>query len=182
VNGREGLPKSPELPKFPKFKVRASRGPSACGAFVAASTHKDPMSKAGLNEHHLRRLSTAMATLDAAGARLLDLLEGQYGGSPLTVMEDSLSAPEREKIKAGLQRLRPLLLEFARKNNLRASPRDLRRVMVAEISRMWTILEDLHAKKLRGMGTVPAAIAAEIDSDVDRMLAIVKELREALMK
>jgi hypothetical protein len=165
------------------LKERAARGFSACGAFVAArAQYKHPMSKAGLNEHHLRRLSTAMATLDAAGARLLDLLGGKYGGSPLTVIEDSLSVPEREKIRAGLLQLRPLLLDFARKNNLRASPRDLRRMMVAEISRMWTILEDLHAKKLRGMGTVPAAIATEIDSDVDRMLAIVRELREALMK
>lgn len=140
------------------------------------------MSKAGLNEHHLRRLSTAMAMLDATGAKLMDLLEGKQSPSSLTIVEGSPSGPEREKIRNAVEQLRPLLTEFVRKHDLRVSRRDTRRVMVAEISRMWTVLEDLHAKKLRGMGTVPAAIAAEIDSDVDRMLLLVKEMKDVLMK
>jgi len=140
------------------------------------------MSKAGLNQHHLRRLSTAMAAIDATGGRLLELLDYKPSASSLTVIEDSLLPGERESIRDGIEQLRPLVMEFAQKHGLRASSRDLRRVMVAEVSRMWTILEDLHARKLRGMGAVPGAIAAEIDQDVDRMLAIVKELREVLMK
>jgi hypothetical protein len=140
------------------------------------------MSKAELNPHHLRRLSTAMAAIDATGGKLLDLLDNKPSASSLTVIEDFLLPRERESIRDSLEQLRPLVVEFAQKYGLRASSRDLRRVMVAEISRMWTILEDLHAKKLRGMGAVPATIATEIDSDVDRMLAILKQLREALTR
>lgn len=140
------------------------------------------MSKTGLNDNHLRRLSSAMASLDAAGARLLDVAESKHDPASLTLLEGFLSAAEREKITTGVRQLRASFREFTKKIGLRPPSRNLRRVLVAEISRMWVILEDLHASGLRGMGPIPASVAQNIDAEVNRMLLIVEQLRESIVK
>lgn len=138
------------------------------------------MKSAGLNEHHLRRLTTAMALIDAAAARILDALNINPDPSPINVREGSISPEENKGVTALIRRLRPLAWEFSAKYGLQPKRRDVRRFVVAEISHMWTILENLHANKLRGLGPISEAAALQLNADVDRMLKIVEELRRAL--
>ena len=138
------------------------------------------MEKAGLNENHKRRLAVAMAMVDAAAARILDLLDEKTSAKAMTVMKQSISAEERARLREALHRLQPLTVSFAHKHGLERRSRDLRQMLVAELSQIWTTLENCRPRRMKGMGEIPAAAAAPIERDLERMLEVLEEIRRVL--
>lgn len=136
--------------------------------------------KPGLNANHRRRLGVAMALVDAAAARILDLLDQKPSGKGMTEMKQSVTAEERERLRAAVERLQPLTLALAHKYGLERRSKDLRQVLVAELSQIWTTLENCRPRRMRGMGEVPAAVAAPLERDLEHMLAALEEIQRAL--
>jgi hypothetical protein len=139
------------------------------------------MTSKGLNGNHLRRLATSMTMVDAAATRILDLLDNRPAPSRMTVVdESSLGAHEQSAIRELVASLQTMAAQFAGKYGVAPQTRDLRRSINAQMSQVWTVLENTHAKKMKGMGKVPEDVAGEIDEDVDQMLALVKSIPRAL--
>lgn len=139
------------------------------------------MSDSGLNENHLRRLATSMSMIDAAAARILDLLDEKTTPKSMTLMDSaSLSRADRERIRTLVDALQPLAIDFAKKYELAKLSKDLRRTISAEVSQVWTVLENSHAKNLRGMGPLDPDIAQQIDRDLAAMLTVIKEMMLAI--
>ena len=89
------------------------------------------MEKAGLNENHKRRLGVAMALVDAAAARILDLLDERNSPKSMTVMQPSISKEERARLREAMHRLQPLTVRFAHQHGLERRRQDLRQTVVA---------------------------------------------------
>lgn len=139
------------------------------------------MKQEGLNDNHLRRLATSMAMVDAAAARILDLLDERTTPKRMTVLDrTSLSPAQRTTIRDLVAQLQPAAEELGKKYGLGKHAKDLRRSVSAEISQVWTILEDTHAKNLKGMGPVPEDAATKIDQDVNEMLLLVRRIMRAV--
>ena len=139
------------------------------------------MSHFGLNENHLRRLATSMSMVDAAAARVLNLLDEKTTPKSMTLMEGaSVTSSDRERIRELVARLQPLAIEFARKYELAKLSKDLRRTIAAEVSQIWTILENSHAQNLRGMGPLSLGVAQQLDRDLEVMLNLIKEVIQTL--
>ncbi len=138
------------------------------------------MEKAGLNENHKRRLAVAMAMVDAAAARILDLLDEKNSPKAMTVMKQSISAEERARLREAMNRLQPLALSFANKHGLERRSKDLRQMLVAELSQIWTTLENCRPRRMKGMGEMAATAAEPIERDLERMLHLLDEIRKAL--
>lgn len=138
------------------------------------------MDNSGLNENHKRRLAVAMAMVDAAAARILDLLDERTSAALMTVVAQTVSQEERQELRSALARLQPLTAKFAHKYGLEKHRKDLRRTIVAEISQVWTILENSRPDRMKGMGKVAEPMAEVLDRDLGRMLAIVEEITNAL--
>lgn len=138
------------------------------------------MEKAGLNENHKRRLAVAMAMVDAAAARILDLLDEKGSPKAMTVMKQSLSAEERARLQEAMKRLQPLALGFAHRHGLERRSKDLCQMLVAELSQIWTTLENCRPRRMKGMGEVPAAAAEPVERDLERMLQLLEEIRQTL--
>ena len=134
----------------------------------------------GLNDNHLRRLTTSMTMVDAAATRILDLLDGPASSRLTVVDKSSLSAQEKAAIRELVAGLDIMAGRFAAKYGLRTQSRDLRRTINAQMSQVWTTLENTHAKKMKGMGRVGEEAAAQIDRDVDEMLSLVKDILQIL--
>lgn len=138
------------------------------------------MEKAGLNENHKRRLAVAMAMVDAAAARILDLLDEKGSPKAMTVMKQSISAEERARLREAMNRLQPLTVGFAHKHGLERRNKDLRQMLVAELSQIWTTLENCRPRRMKGMGEIAAAAGEPIERDLERMLQLLEEIRETL--
>jgi hypothetical protein len=139
------------------------------------------MTSKGLNGNHLRRLATSMTMVDAAASRILDFLDDPATGSRMTVVDKtSLGSHEQSAIRELVASLKTMAARFARKYGVAPQTRDLRRSINAQMSQVWTVLENTHARKMKGMGRVPEEVAEEIDADVDEMLALVKSILQAL--
>jgi hypothetical protein len=138
------------------------------------------MDKAGLNENHRRRLAVAMAMVDAAAARILDLLDDKSSPKRMTMMQPSLSREERERLREAMHRLQPLTVSFAHEHGLERRSQDLRQTVMAELSQIWTTLENCRPRRMKGMGQVPAAAAEPVERDLERMLQVLEEIRKVL--
>lgn len=130
------------------------------------------MAEHGLNENHKRRLAVAMALVDAAAVRILDLLDERTSPATMTVVERSLPPSKRQELRKSLRELQALAAGLAQGYGLDKRRKDLRRTIVAELSQIWTALEDSRPHKMKGMGPVPAQVAESLDRDLDRMLEL----------
>lgn len=134
----------------------------------------------GLNDNHKRRLAVSMAMIDAAAARILDLLDERTSPTKMSVLERSISDDKREHLRQFLHTLQPLTAELARRYGLEKHRRDLRRTVIAELSQMWTTAEDCAPEKLEGMGHVGPDIQEPLREDVRRLVALVREMQRVL--
>ena len=138
------------------------------------------MPENGLNENHKRRLAVAMALVDAGVARILDQLDERTSPTTMTVVERSIPQSERTELKETLRELQTLTASVARAYGLDKRRKHLRRTIVAELSQIWTILEDSRPRKMKGMGAGPAEVAESLDRDVDQMLKLLERCRHAV--
>lgn len=138
------------------------------------------METAGLNENHKRRLAVAMAMVDAAAARILDLLDEKGSPKTMTVMQQSISREEQARLREAMNRLQPFTLSFAHQHGLERRTKDLRQMVVAELSQIWTTLENCRPRRMKGMGEIPAATGDPIERDLERMLHLLDEIRQTL--
>ncbi|HXE89348.1 MAG TPA: hypothetical protein VNK82_00120 [Terriglobales bacterium] len=134
------------------------------------------MDDPGLNENHLRRLAVSMAMVDAAVVRILDLLDHKPSPARLNVVEPSLSAADTALLREALHKLQPLAEKLARDYGLETHRRDLRRIVAAETSQMWTILENCRPRRMKGLGKVPALAAHQLDQRLDEMISILERM------
>ena len=138
------------------------------------------MEKTGLNENHKRRLAVAMAMVDAAAARILDLLDEKTSARAMTVLKQSLSPEERARLREAMHRLQPLTVSFAHKYGLERRSKDLRQMLGAELSQIWTTLENCRPRRMKGMGEIASTAADPIERDLERMLQLLEEINRAL--
>lgn len=139
-----------------------------------------PTPEEGLNENHKRRLGVAMAMIDAAAARILDLIDQRTSPTTMSVVEDSISARERERLREIIRQLQPLAAELAHRYGLEKHRRDMRRTVIAELSQMWTTAEDCAPERLEGMGPVGGAVQKPLREDVRRLVELIREMQRAL--
>lgn len=138
------------------------------------------MEESGLNENHKRRLAVAMAMVDAAAARILDLLDETGSPKAMTLMKQSVSTEERARLREAMNRLQPLALSFAHRHGLERRSKDLRQTVAAELSQIWTTLENCRPRRMKGMGEMGAAAGEPIERDLERMLQVLEEIRRVL--
>ena len=134
----------------------------------------------GLNEGHLRRLSSGMVIVDSAITRMLDLLNGHAASTPMTAIEGAPSNEEGELLRVSLQKLRVLISALAEKYDLEPSRKQIPRMLMADASQMWTSLEDCRPSRMRGYGGIPQIEAVTLESDLQRLLQTVNEIIQVL--
>jgi len=129
-----------------------------------------------LNEHHLRRLATAMIMVDAACARILDLLDGRSSPATMTVWENSLSVEQSELIRSQIKELQTMTRQLAREYSLQKQRKEMKQSIRADVSQIWTILENCRPKRMKGMGVIGKSTAEILDNDLADVLELVNKV------
>jgi hypothetical protein len=137
------------------------------------------MSDDGLNDNHKRRLAVAMQRVDAAAGRMLDLLEKRTVSTDMTVINDNFDEDERKRLVEALNELRSRAKSFADEYDLDKHRRDVRRTLTAEISEVWTTLENIRPQRMRGMGVLSGEAAEGLTRRVEALLRVVNMIQQA---
>src|SRR5208283_4275323 len=113
----------------------------------------------GLGESHRRVIGSGMLVVDSAAVRILDLLDERNSPAAIKAVEGSVSDEEKEEIRVRLLQLQELIASLVRKYEIEPSKKNLRRILVSEISQIWICLEDSRPARIRGYGAMPADAA-----------------------
>ncbi|HXY14567.1 MAG TPA: hypothetical protein VEI26_08710 [Terriglobales bacterium] len=133
-----------------------------------------------LTDGQRRAISSGLLIVDAAAVRMLDLLENRSLPASMSVIEGTVSLPEREQIHSRLEQLQVLIREFVQKYDLQPARRNIRRILAADASQIWVTLEDCRPVRIRGYGAMPPAQAESLEADLSQMLLIASWLRGLL--
>lgn len=135
-----------------------------------------------LNEHHERRLEATVQLLEESIARCERWLAGS-GEGIVRVLRSSIDENRRRRLANALKGFRVALEGFATHFELQARPVDLAQVLNAEFSTAWVMLENCRPKRMKGYGVAfDPALAAELNHNIDRLLAEVEALRREISK
>ncbi|HEX8818046.1 MAG TPA: hypothetical protein VF753_21335 [Terriglobales bacterium] len=134
----------------------------------------------GLTDGHRRAVGSGMLIADSAAVHILDLLDDRNTSGTMKVIEGSVSDQEKVQIKSCLLRLRQRIVSLVNNYELEPSKRDLRQVLASHISQLWIALENSRPARIRGYGVMPAATAEALESDLQELLQIARQLRALL--
>jgi hypothetical protein len=131
-----------------------------------------------LHEYHTRSLEATLSRADDAMNRMERLLLNSGQDGAVRKVEDTLSAEARETLLAQLRALRNLLAALAEAFSLQPHALDIRRVLDAELSTLWVLLEDCRPARMKGYGQqfAPEARTA-LEEHVEQLLAHVATMR-----
>jgi hypothetical protein len=124
-----------------------------------------------LHELPERRVAVTIRLVDAALLRMLHLLSQEHSSHLGRSMQSSVSEDERTDFLQRVRQLRRDLRTFAEQWELPEQKIDARQVLNAEISTIWTLLENCYPKRMKGFG--------EVFKDSDRPL-LEKSVRHLL--
>lgn len=133
-----------------------------------------------LAESHRRVLGSGMSIVDSSVVRVLDLLDARNSPAAIPPVEGSIPEDEKIEIKRRLLQLQDLIRLLVEKYDLEPSKKNLSRVLAAEVSQIWVILEDCRPGRMRGYGAMAESAADALEADVAKMLKIANWLRSLL--
>jgi len=130
-----------------------------------------------LHELHARRLEATVLLLEESVARCQRWLAEDTPGV-LRVVRTDLDAERRNRLLELLEAFRRDLTELVEQFRLQHRPVDLAQILNAEFSSAWVMLENCRPRRMKGYGIAfDPAVAAALDSAVDRLTARVDQLR-----
>src|SRR5579884_772835 len=130
-----------------------------------------------LHELHARRLEATILLLEESIARCQRWLNEESPGV-LRVVRTGLDPERRSRLLELLEAFRQDLSGLAQQFRLQHHPVDLVQILNAEFSSAWVMLENCRPRRMKGYGIAfDPAVAAALDSAVDRLTARVDQLR-----
>ncbi|HWQ03611.1 MAG TPA: hypothetical protein VNL38_03945 [Candidatus Nitrosotenuis sp.] len=133
-----------------------------------------------LHELPERRVAVTVRLVDTSLQRIVSVLAHDPQQHLGRTLEDSLPEAQRKEILQRIQHLRAELRTFAERFELPAQKTDVRQILNAELSTIWTLLENCFPKRMKGFGvTFDDAQRNALEADLMRLVAQVERLMES---
>jgi hypothetical protein len=128
-----------------------------------------------------RRVAVTVRLVDAALQRMLAALAQGEHDLIGRALDNSLTATEREELVRRVRALRADLATFAGRFKLPEQRTDVRQILNAEISTIWTLLENCNPKRMKGFGVaLDAPVQRSLEAELSRLLTQVNQLMGSL--
>lgn len=111
---------------------------------------------------------------------MIDLLEHRTTATQMTLLDDDIGAVQRRELIDELKGLQQRAASFAERFGLNRHRRDVRRTLIAEISEVWTTVENIRLHRMKGMGEITGETADVLQREVESLLAQVSRLHGRL--
>jgi len=123
-----------------------------------------------MNPNHRRGIGTTLRLLDEMLCRFSEWANGREARSVLYREHNSLSAGQRARILAAVERLRGLLTEFHHDLGLQPTVQTAEADIWGGCSGFWENLVELESSHLRRYGSVPTELAVYMDTHVPALI------------
>lgn len=134
-----------------------------------------------LDEKIRRRLETAARLVEQRLLRIERLLAGAAGEERFRAVEGVLPVADRDALAEQAAAFRRELAALGQRLALRPQPAELRRLLEAELSSIWVILENCYTQRMKGYGVAfDDRTRAALDGEIAALLARVREMRSRL--
>ena len=139
------------------------------------------MKKPQFTEPQQRRVETTLMLVDKAVQRvefLLDRAVRHHGPSGVT---SSLDEQTVRRLRERFRQLQDAAAELYRGYGFHGRRLDLERVLDAELSSLWEMLEDCRPERMRGFGPMEEQTARQLEADIQPLLDIVNRASAELL-
>ncbi|HXE74050.1 MAG TPA: hypothetical protein VNN18_00240 [Candidatus Xenobia bacterium] len=134
-----------------------------------------------LTEPQQRHITTGLKLIDKAVRRIEYVLERGVRHTGPSGVQASLDQETIEHLRTLMHQLQDDANELYRKYGGRGKPLNLDRVLDAELSSLWEMLEDSRPERMRGYGPMDAETAHLVEADMQRLLQLVLRARSLLL-
>lgn len=128
-------------------------------------------------ENHRRSLSATAQLIDQTLDELEELLRDRKKESVASHLEQSYSVEERRRLLTAIAALRSANHDVFIALHLQATLRIEAQIVRAKNAYLWTVLMDSKANGMRGFGDLTEEQATLIDTHVDKLLKLLKEIQ-----
>ncbi len=128
-----------------------------------------------LRDNHRRSLSSSLMIVEQLLKESEELMENKS----ITCCYDVKNDINPDIIKRNLEVIdsaRKQICKLAEKYATDKHSQSLQRIIAAKKTKMWEILCDSKARKLKGFGEFPQRLIKEYDDDIDELMAIATKL------
>jgi hypothetical protein len=132
--------------------------------------------KVKLPENHRRGLSVTAQMVDQTLNEMEELLRSRGNGKLTSRVKTTYSEEERARLLGAISQMRQANAEMFQALSLEPSHYTEDHIMAAKNSHLWTILVDSKTSGLKGFGELSPELADAVDSHVNRLLELLKEL------
>lgn len=136
-----------------------------------------PSPKLQVSENHRRVLSARLRTLEESALALLDLFEAVDNAF---TERDALPEERKADVRRLVGTLRSRIEEIKTDLELERTRLEAKRYANAVVVAMSVNVEELHPNYLKGYGKVPEDLARYLRSEVNQLLGLLREIRQAL--
>lgn len=131
------------------------------------------MKKPQFTEPQQRHVETTLVLIDKAVQRVEFALDRtRHHGGPSGIAS-SLDETTVEALRRLLQKLQQQAVALHRRYGFRTRKLDLDRVLNAELTHVWEMLEDCRPARMRGYGEMESDTARQLEQEVAALLEIV---------
>lgn len=133
---------------------------------------------AKLSDNHRRRLSVTAKTVEETIDQIELVLDSSQTPQSMRRVKSGYTLSERKRLRAILQELREANERMIQELGLQKQKIDERQIIWAAITRLWLILSDSLAAKMKGFGEMKGPVAKTVDGHVEQMLKILDKISE----
>lgn len=130
-----------------------------------------------LNEDQHRVLSSRLGRLDRQLHDMGRMLSDEPPHGAMFEVTNDFTPEETARLLALLRDARERIKILRDRLGLSDQREDMRRHFVGYFSIIWTLLEDSHAAKLKGLGEVAPGLAQSLDPEIDKLIEIVDRIK-----
>jgi hypothetical protein len=137
------------------------------------------MNTASLSDNHRRVITSRIQIIERSIVGIEQLLI-QPEHSSLNQVEEKLSAEEAEQLIRQLGEIQSMLADLSRRYDLTFHKKNQRAMVVASLSHMLDISEDMYAEKLKGYGSFNPELKQDYDNEIEQLEKAIKQSISAL--
>ena len=132
--------------------------------------------KISLLENHRRSLTSTLMIVEQLLIEIEDLMTSQYKTCCFEIKNDIGNEIINQNLKV-IKDARNHVCNLADKYSTDMHTQSLQRIVDVKKTKMWEILCDSKAKKLKGFGDFPQKLVKEYDRDIDELMAIADKIK-----
>lgn len=140
------------------------------------------MERLRFTEPQERHVASTLKLVEQAVRRLEALLDKAAQGRKDTEMASPFTEEATAVLRSSLHQLSAAVQEVSHRHGFRPRSQNLTRILDAELSSMWEMLEDCRPPAMRGYGPMDTEVAARLENDMEKLIAAVVELRKFVLK